>query len=291
MLEPQAEIGECPLWDASDVSLLLVDASRALVHRYRPAIGTCTTFATAVSVGSLALCEDGDLALADGFARCGPSGERLERFGRVWLDPGLVRFNDGKVDPSGRFLAGTMHVGEKLPVGALYQLAADGAVERLVEGVTISNGLGWAESGRVLHYVDSATHGVDADPATGALSGRRRMVELAECAGLADGMAIDDDGCLWLALFGGARVDCFTPAGDLDRTVPLPTTNVTSVAFGGPRLNELYITTARIGLGAGDLADQPHAGDLLVVDPGVTGPAPSRFAARRRVAVGPETTA
>lgn len=282
-LEVQAELGEGPVWDDRDGSLLFVDIEGEVVHRFTPGSGAHVTFATGAHVGSVGLRRDGGLVLAlvDGFARSGPHGEELASIPGFSTDRRVVRFNDGEVDPWGGFVAGTMDWRFTKPLGSLYRLAPDGGVTTLLTGVTISNGLAWTVDRRTLYYVDTPTLGVDVfdvDPDDGTISGRRRAIVVDESEhGRPDGIALDVEGCLWVACYGGARVCRFTPDGRLDRVVRLPASCVTSVAFAGPDLDELYITTARTDLDSAGLAAEAHAGDLFVVDPGVAGILPARF--------------
>lgn len=279
-LEVQAALGEGPVWDERDATLLFLDVPSGIVHRFDPATGRHDHFATGEPVGAVGVREDGGLVLAlvEGFARSGPRGENLEPIPGFSTDRAEVRFNDGEVDPWGRFVAGTMHWGGDRPVGALYRLSPDGSVETLLSGVTVSNGLAWTPDRSALYYVDTPTSGVDVfdvDPDDGTMTGRRRHVTLDTSEhGLPDGIALDADGCLWVACYGGGRVLRFTPDGALDAIVRLPVAKVTSVAFAGPRLDQLFVTT---GGHAPDGAGEEHAGDLFVVEPGVSGLAPSRF--------------
>jgi sugar lactone lactonase YvrE len=279
----QASLGEGPVWDERDGTLVFVDIEQGSVYRYDPSSGRAVSFSTGTHVGAVGLRSDGGLVLAllDGFALSGPAGEALEPVPGFATDASAVRFNDGEVDPWGRFVAGTMDWGFVKPVGSLYRLSPDGEVETLLSGVTISNGLAWTPDRTVMYYVDTPTLGVDAfdvDPDDGTMTRRHRVITIDEAEhGRPDGIALDVEGCVWVACYWGSRVCRFTPEGRLDKVVHLPASCVTSVAFAGPRLDQLYITTARTDLDAGRLAGEPHAGDLFVVDPGVAGIAPARF--------------
>lgn len=281
-LDVGAALGEGPVWDERNQTLVFVDIQGALVYRYDPASGRVASFATGSTVGSVGLRVDGGLvlALAGGFARSGGAGEELEPVTGFATDTSLMRFNDGEVDPWGRFVAGTMAWGHE-PLGALFRLAPDGSVEQLLAGVTISNGLAWSTDRRALYYVDTPTLGVDVfdvDPGDGSMTGRRRTIDVDRSEhGQPDGIALDADGGLWIACYGGGRVCRFTPTGHLDTIVRLPVSCVTSVAFGGSRLDQLYITSARTDVSPAALAAEPRAGDLFVVEPGTTGIAPARF--------------
>jgi len=275
-----AALGEGPVWDERADELLFVDIEGHRVHTFEPASGAHRWFDVGRSVGAVVLCEDGSLLLAADqmFLAGSRDGASLRPFGTFRVDDDRVRFNDGKVDPFGRFYAGTMHSGEREAHGRLYVLEGDGAVRTALSDVTVSNGLAWDPSGTVLYYVDSPTRSIDAfdvEPGSGSLSRRRSVAMVSD--GFPDGMAIDDEGMLWVAVWGGYRVDRVDPSsGRLLGRVRLPTKQVTSVAFGGPSLAQLYITTASTGLDPADAG--AHAGDVFVVDAGVSGPASSRFA-------------
>jgi sugar lactone lactonase YvrE len=178
----------------------------------------------------------------------------------VWSDPG-VRMNDGGCDPDGRFWCGSMAYDQAPGGAALYRLDPDGAVHTVLEGVTISNGLDWSPDGSLAYYDDTATHRVDVfdyDRVTG-LTARRPFVRLPD-DGNPDGLTVDAEGGVWVALFGGGAVHRYTPAGVLDVVVELPTAQVTACTFGGPRLDRLYVTTSREGMAPDD---DPLAGALF----------------------------
>lgn len=279
----QADLGEGPVWDERRGELFFVDILAGRVQRFVPATGEHTSFPVGRSVGAVALREDGGLVLAahDGFFLIEVDGTLLRPVSSFRSDAELVRFNDGKIDPQGRFVAGTMDWNGERPLGALYLLEPGGAVSVLLEEVTISNGLAWSARGDVVYYIDTARRCIDAfdcDGATGALA-NRRVVAVFEGAGAPDGMTIDDEGCLWVALWGGSRLERIDPrSGERLAVVRVPASQVTSAAFGGARRDVLYITTARRGLDEATLARQPHAGDLFAVEVEVTGPPAHRFA-------------
>jgi sugar lactone lactonase YvrE len=151
----------------------------------------------------------------------------------------------------------------------------------VVTGVTISNGLGWSPDGRTMYYIDSATHGIDAfdvEPETGSVSHRRRLVDLPRAWGLPDGMTVDEEGCLWVAFWTGSAIRRLTSDGEVLSIVEFPVSLVTSCAFGGEDLSDLYVTSARAGLSDTELRDQPSAGGLFRLSPGVSGLASHAFA-------------
>jgi sugar lactone lactonase YvrE len=278
----QCELAEGPVWDAARGLLRWVDILPGNVHALDPASGEHSSFSTGDKVGTVGLTRDGGLvlALAGGFALSGFDGQDLLPFGDFSVDPSVTRFNDGKPDPWGSFWAGTMAVPEDSGYPcSLYRLSPDGAVTELFGGVGLSNGLDWSGDRRVFYYSDSHA-GVDVfgtDPDTGALSARRRFVEVS--GGVPDGLTLDAEGCLWLAVWGSSELHRYTPDGRLDTVVKLPVSQVSSAGFGGPDLSTLYITTARENFTPADLAAEPHAGDIFACTPGVTGHPPYLFGA------------
>lgn len=173
------------------------------------------------------------------------------------------RANDAAVAPDGSLWAGTMRYDEAAGGGALSRVTGDGTAEVVLDDVAVSNGTGWSPDGRLMYYIDSPTRRVDVfDFVDGRRPvDRRPLVEIEEGAGFPDGLTVDADGCVWVALWDGGAVRRYTPDGELDRVIELPTPRVTACAFGGADLTDLYITTARVGLSA----PHPVAGSLLVV--------------------------
>lgn len=188
----------------------------------------------------------------------------LTTLDEVWTSPD-VRMNEGGCDPDGRFYCGSMAYDQTPRAAVLYRLDADRSVHVVLEGVTISNGIEWSPDGSLAYYNDTATHEVsvfDYDPAAG-LTGRRRFVEIPAVDGGPDGLTVDADGGVWVALYGGGSVRRYSPDGVLDEVVEVPARQVTACTFGGPALDRLYITTSRENLAAGD---DPLAGSLFWAD-------------------------
>ena len=162
-----------------------------------------------------------------------------------------IRFNDAGVDPAGRVWAGSMHIAEAEPLGELYRLDPGGRLNPVVKSVTVSNGLGWSPDGSRMYYADSPLRRVDVfdyDPATGEAFARRPFADLSAAEGVPDGLTVDADGCVWVAMWGGSALRRFTPDGEPDAVLPVPVSQPTSCAFGGPGLADLYITSASVGL-------------------------------------------
>ena len=200
-------------------------------------------------------------------------------------DRPTTRVNDGKLDRRGRLVFGTMDEAPSgaRPIGQVYGYEGGTSPRALVSGVRIANSIAFSPDGRRMYFADTPTKIIrcyDYDLDSGDLSGERTFATV-EGPGFPDGSTVDADGCLWNAEWGGGRVVRYTPDGRVDRAVALPCSQVTCCAFGGARLDRLYVTTARIGLDAAALAREPHAGALFVIDAGVTGLADTPFPAAR----------
>jgi sugar lactone lactonase YvrE len=177
--------------------------------------------------------------------------------------------NEGGCDPDGRFWCGSMAYDQSPGAASMYRLDPDGTVRRVFDGVTVSNGLEWSPDGTLAYYDDTATHRVDVfdyDRDAG-LTGRRPFVVLGD-DGNPDGLTVDAEGGVWVALFGGGAVHRYDAAGRLTAVVEVPTPQVTACTLGGPQLDQLFITTSREGMGPDD---DPLAGSLFRVDAGVRG--------------------
>jgi sugar lactone lactonase YvrE len=275
-LDAQAELGEAPCWDAQARVLVWVDITPGIVHRFDPATGRDEALEVGQPVGAAVPTASGTIALAvsDGFAMLDLQTGRVDRIADVDVDVSGTMMNDGKCDPAGRFWAGTRDVDGRNPIGSLYRLDADHTVSRVLTGVTLSNGLGWSPDQRTMYYVDSTTYTIDAfdfEPSTSDLSGRRTLVDLPRSWGLPDGMAVDEEGCIWLAFWGASSLRRFAPDGGAVALIELPVSQVTSCAFGGDHMSDLYVTSARGGLSPDQLRDEPSAGGVFRLQPGVRG--------------------
>jgi sugar lactone lactonase YvrE len=282
VLDAKAELGEGPVWDPDAACLYFVDITRGLVHRYDPDTQASRSHQINAMVGAVALTTAGDLVLAvrDGFARLDPGSGRVRRIASVDADRPDRRMNDGKCDPAGRFWAGTMAIDERGGAGALYRLDPDGRVHMMLDEVRISNGLDWSDDGRLMYYVDTPTRSIDVfdfDVTTGAIANRRSLACVASGEGWPDGLTLDADGFVWVALWAGAAVRRYAPDGTLDRILTVPASHPTSCAFGGRDLRDLYITTAATPLTSEERRRTPLAGGLFRCRPGVQGRAANRF--------------
>jgi sugar lactone lactonase YvrE len=183
-----------------------------------------------------------------------------------------TRFNDGKCDRNGRFWAGTMGTVDGQPAGALYRFDGDHTLHTMRQDVAVSNGLGWSPDNRTMYYADSPTYNIyafDFEPETGIISNERVFAHHER--GFPDGLTVDAEGYVWSARWDGWQVIRFAPDGSIDRVVEMPVQRPTSCIFGGPKLSLLYVTSASVGLSQAELAKQPEAGNLFVVETGVVG--------------------
>ncbi|MBA3349856.1 MAG: SMP-30/gluconolactonase/LRE family protein, partial [Actinobacteria bacterium] len=219
-VDAHAQLGEGPVWDEASRQLVWVDIMASLVHRFTPSTGTDETTDVGQPVGAVALRTAPGLVLAlrDGFGVLDTDRGDLQMIARTEKEVTGNRMNDGKCDRAGRFWAGTMAFDQAPGAGALYRLDGDRSVERMISGVSISNGLCWSADDRHLYYIDSPTQGVDVfdfDASSGEVANRRRFIDIPEEAGLPDGMTIDEEGFLWVALYGTGAVRRYSPEGEL----------------------------------------------------------------------------
>ncbi|MBY8860553.1 SMP-30/gluconolactonase/LRE family protein [Nocardia sp. CA2R105] len=268
---PVAEHGEGPVWCDRWPGLRWVDMLAGDVLELDSGTGEVRRFPVGTVAAALRpRAETGVvLALERGFALADDEFERITPLPELWSDPG-IRMNDGGCDPQGRFHCGSMAYAETPGAGALYRLNLDGSVDVELTDVTISNGLAWSPDGTTAYYADTPTHRVDAfdySPESG-LSHRRTAIRVPAEHGSPDGLTVDAEGAVWVALWGGSAVHRYSPDGNLLDIVHLPVSQVTACTFGGPTRTDLYITTSRQGI---DPATQPAAGALFRASPGVTG--------------------
>lgn len=294
-------IGESPLWDAERERFLWLDNSAGILHAAeadgrggwregdRRDFGRWTGAALLRSSGGYALASGTDILLLS------PDGA-LTPFASIDADPKLVMFNDAKCDPQGRLWAGT-HCTHGTPLTpelcGLYRIDPNGDVTRLLGDVGVSNGLDWSPDGKTFYYIDSVTRRVDAfdfDAASGLIANRRPVVTISFGDGAPDGMTVDGEGCLWVAIFGKGQVRRYSPDGLLLGCVEISAPTVTSCVFGGPARDILFITSAAIRIPdevlpiigfTPEMAEAafaaPGLGGVFTCRPGVTGRLPNLF--------------
>jgi sugar lactone lactonase YvrE len=262
--------GEGPVWNSGADRLRWVDMLNGNVLTLDPT-GSIERLHVSGMVTALRPRAGGGLVVAveRGFAVLDPGGQVVtER--TAFDDPGC-RMNDGGTDRQGRFFCGSMDHDMTAPRGALYRYDPDGTISTVLTGVILSNGIAWSLDGERMYYIDSVTQRVDVfdyDTATGTPGERQVLIRVDAASGLPDGMALDSEGGIWVALYGGHAVHRYRSDGKLDAVVELPVDLVTACAFGGADLDELYITTSRVDLAPGS---QPAAGALFLARPGVRG--------------------
>lgn len=265
-------LGEGPIWDAESACLFWIDSLAGIVRRLDPVSGERQDFPVPAPIGSLSLCRSGGavLSLQDGFHRHDFATGRTTPLALLGLDNPNVRLNDGKTDRQGRFLAGTMHLhrAEGAPAaGGLFRLEPEGRATLLVPDVATSNGPCFSPDGRVFYFADSARRTIwafDYDTASGTPRNRRVFVDLAPLETAPDGATVDADGHVWSALVRTGRIARFDPAGRLVAQFAMPVRYPTSVAFGGPALDTLYVTSISRSIRFEDRSD--GAGGLFAVE-------------------------
>lgn len=286
VLDARAEVGEAPLWCEREQVLWWVDIEAKALHRFDPASGSDRSWQLPSRIGCFALRAGGGMvvALEDGFHLFDPATGELQAILDPEPDQPGNRFNDGTTSPGGAFIAGTMPMGPRAPVAALYRLWPDRRCERLFDGLTVTNGCAFSPDGRTFYFSDTEASvrtiwACDHDLGSGALTNRRVFVDTHGLAGRPDGGACDAEGCYWMAGVGGWQLVRFTPKGAVDRIVELPVERPTKVAFGGPSLDTLYVTSIGRGPTPGTEARQPQAGGIFALRlPGIVGVALPRFA-------------
>lgn len=276
-LDCRCQLGEGPIWDYRSARILFVDINGHRIHAYDPSSQAHESFDCGEYVSAIALAAHGGYAVTlqhdiAWFA----DGKIAER--PLTVESGRkTRFNDGYVDPRGRFWAGTLSLVRKPEDAALYRidLSPYPLVTRMLSRVTNSNGIDWSGDGQRMYYIDTGTRRIDVfdfDPDAGTIANRRPLVTFAEGEGKPDGLVLDEEDGIWVALWEGSAVRRYASDGRLLTQIDLPVSCPTKPAFGGANLDELYITTARTALTTdADRAREPHAGSLLVARPGVRG--------------------
>ncbi|HEU4319792.1 MAG TPA: SMP-30/gluconolactonase/LRE family protein [Acidimicrobiia bacterium] len=269
--EEMAILGEGPLWHTGEHAVYWVDILGHKVFRLEPESGETVTILDDRMVTALAENRDGGLTLVADDVLLALDEAGITEIARTGTSD-LVRTNDGKAGPDGRLWFGSMDWEAVKPLGSL--MVYDGEVKTVFDGITISNGLGWSPSGDVFYHTDTIPGLIYQhryDLTSGRATDRRVLVDLTDVGAGPDGLAVDADGNLWVAMWDGWSLLVFDATGRKIDELTLPVQRPTSVAFGGPDLADLYITSATDGLAPEDLETQPDAGKLLVTDVGAKG--------------------
>ncbi len=269
--DAKALLGEGPVWDSRAQTLYWVDILNKRIYANADVIAELDDF-----IGCLATRPRGGFVLTKrlSFWTFDLSSASSTFLAAPADEPETNRFNDGKCDPRGRFLAGTMDMNETDPTGSLYSF--DGrSITKLLSNVTISNGLTWSADGKTFYYIDTPTREVkayDYDLDSGAIANPRVAITAPESLGWPDGMTSDSQGNLWIAMWGGAQITKWNPhTGQLLEQIPVPALQPSSCVFGGKNMNELFITSARKGMDAAALSEYPLSGGVFRVETNVEG--------------------
>lgn len=277
----RANVGEGPVWVGREQALYWVDNKGSSIFRMGED-GAVVAFDTPFQICCIAPRSSGGfIAGSDrGFAAVNIAEGRYEVLENPEADIAGNRFNDGKTDPQGRFWSGTMDNAEKKTTGSLYRLDPDLTWARMDSGYHVTNGPAFDPALGRMYHTDSAPRIIYAFEISdsGELSGRRVFIQFGESDGHPDGMTVDCDGHLWVCFWDGWCLRRISPDGEVVEEIRMPVQRPTSCAFGGPKLDKLYVTSARLGIEADSLAMQPCAGGLFLVETGARGVAQALFA-------------
>lgn len=286
VVDIRADTGECPVWDLERQVLWWVDIPGCRLYRFDPASGENRAFELPSPCGAFALRERGGmlLALKSGLHLFEPSTGGLTFVAPPPFEHPDDRFNDGRCDRQGRFWVCSMRDPQDADAkaGLFYRLDADLHIEPVIDGLITGNGLAFSPDGRTMYMSDSHASvqtiwAFDYDPASGAIANRRVFADMHEVAGRPDGAAVDADGCYWIAANSGGQLVRYTPRGRIERRIALPVQRPTMLAFGGPALDTIYVTSQTPRPGDPPLEQQPHAGGLFALSPGIKGLPEPRF--------------
>ena len=261
-----ATLAEGPVWDHQQKRIVWVDIAEGHIFQYRYLINQYSRFNAGKMVGAVAVCSDGKIvaAVKNGFEFIDMESGTVDPIS-YFLNDDDIRFNDGKCDAAGRFWAGTMSMTDIPQHGSLYCLDNNLNIRERLDGVGCSNGIAWSADNKTMYYVDTALKNVcsfDFDLETGTIERKKVIVTFSDNEGLPDGMTIDTEGMLWVALWGGWKVVRCNPfTGEKLSYIELPVAQVSSCTFGGEELGDLYVTTASIGI---DKESQPLAGHVFL---------------------------
>jgi len=277
VLDTKSELGEGAIWNYKSGELWWIDIKGEILNFYNPSTEYNKEMFTGQMIGTVVPTESGNalVALKNGIYSFDISSGSKKQLANPEEHLPTNRFNDGKCDPAGRFWAGTLNMDGKKNVASLYRFNPDSTIQTMVEKVSISNGIVWTSDKTKMYYIDTPTGkvmGYDYNNETGEISNPKVAVTVPSELGSPDGMTIDADDNIWVALWGGSAVRCWNPVtGKLLHTINVPAKNVTSCAFGDSDLGTLYITSARESTTDDELKKFPHAGGVFKFRPGVKG--------------------
>jgi len=269
-------LGEAPAWCPKERVVYWVDIVGRTILRIDPQSGDRRVFPQDHEFGCIVKRADGGFiaGTSAGLVHLDADLKSSNVFATPEIEFPNNRFNDGKCDRRGRFWVGSTDLDETEPTGSLYRVNGTGDIVRMLPGVIVSNGLGWSPDDKIMYFTDSgrgAIYAFDFDAETGEIDNRREFARVDPADGMPDGLAVDAQGFVWGAHWGGWRITRYDPAGRIDRVIDLPVPQVTSVAFGGVGLDQMFVTTARFGLTEDQLNEAPLSGGLFMIDVGVAG--------------------
>lgn len=277
VLDAKAMLGEGSIWHPKEKKLYWVDIEGKMLHIYDPATGKDKELLVGSRIGTVVPVKKGGamVALQNGIHTIDTKTGKLTFITNPLPDTAKLRFNDGKCDPSGRFWVGTLALDARRKGAVLYRMDNDKSIRIMLDSVSISNGIVWTKDKKTMYYNDTPTGTVQAfdyDDKTGTITNRRIVIKIPRGGGGPDGMTIDSEDKLWIALWGSGTVCRYDPlTGEKLQTVKVAAPNVSSCAFGGENLETLYITTARAWVSEEKLKQFPLSGGLFAVKPGVKG--------------------
>lgn len=275
ILDAKSQLGEGAFWHPAENKLYWVDIEKKELHIYDSISKKDMHFNVGSRPGTVVPVKGGGalIALQNGIHFIDTRTGELTFYNNPL--PENIRFNDGKCDPSGRFWVGSMHLDLIKGTATLYRFDKDKTIHVMLTNITCSNGIAWSAAKKIMYYIDTPTGNVDAfdyDDATGNISNRRIVIKVPDGMGYPDGMTMDSEDKLWVALWGGKGVARFDPAtGELMQKIDVPAPHTTSCTFGGKDLKTLYITTARNELSENDLKTYPLSGGLFAINLDVKG--------------------
>jgi sugar lactone lactonase YvrE len=276
LINPKNQLGECPIWCEKDQALYWIDIALPGIYQYQSKTKQMDHWSLPKPIGSFTQKKSG------GFLLCFRSGfASLDTLGGpvVWLNQSKItesneRFNDGKSDALGRFWVGTMDKNLKQPLGALYRFDNEMKSDEMDRGFTISNGIAWSPDNKTMYFSDTPAriiYAYDFDLESGDIENRRIFATLDDSPGRPDGSTVDAEGFLWSARVAGGRIDRYDPSGKIERSIQLPISRPTSMVFGGPKMETLFITTSAMSLSDEQLRNEPLAGGVFSIETGIKG--------------------